>query len=88
MILDNWQIKVLQHYLLDYKGWIKNVETCELFSKPDEIIQNKINVCFDRILKEYSQLDFVDLKDDEKINLIINLTNYKNRVEKENIIQD
>jgi hypothetical protein len=86
MILENWQIKILENDLLDYQAWINHVETCGKFPNPDLITQNKINKCLERMINQNSQLDFTGLTDEEIVNLIILQQNYKNREERENEI--
>jgi hypothetical protein len=86
MILENWQIKVLQHQLLDYEEWINHVENYPKFANNyNEIIQNKIDACFE-IMKLGNPLDFTGLTDEQIVNLITSQQDYKNRTERENEI--
>lgn len=90
MTLETWQIRVLQNELEDYQAWIDNVNNCGIFPSEkdgsgrltiDEVIQNKINKCFERMIKDYSFES--GLTQEEKVNLIIAQENYKNRFELE-----
>lgn len=87
MALETWQIKILQHDLLDYEEWINHVTNYPKFANNyNEIIQNKINACLERMINEYSHLNFTSLTDEQKVNLISSQQNYKNRTERESEI--
>lgn len=84
-----WEIKILEHGLLDYEEWINHVKTVEkapgvlMFPEPDETILNKVEKCKERMFNEHVSKygDFVGQKGDkEKVDFIVAKPDYKNRI--------
>jgi hypothetical protein len=85
MVLANYEIKALEHILIDYQSWINHVENHLKFDDPDVIIAKKVEVCLTKMISEYESVKGVleNLTDEEKVNFISVQPEYENRAERE-----
>lgn len=118
----SWQIKVLEHELLNYQEWAENAVVCNVYpdvnsalfgylkketflkkefyetengiikereveKTKETFFKGKLEKILERMIKQYESQNgnlSQDLTNEEKVNIITSQEGYKNRIEKEN----
>lgn len=83
-MLENYEIKVLEHDLLDYNAWATHVVSEGIFKDIETALHYKAKRCADRMIMVYESR-YGDLAGtiEDKVNICSSHKDYKNRAERE-----
>ncbi len=82
MALESWEIKALEHDLLDYNSWATHAVNEDIYSDTETALHAKASKCAKRMINSHESLygSIANEQVSEKVDACHAHINYKNRI--------